>query len=143
VPADTTAFNRRAREQVDMSRAPFVGLLTWFLVSAAVVAARPGLTASPASLEVSVSETPDAVRVRVQVVGEIEPGSLEVGFEGRKAIVSARDADGRPIRAQPVQLPAPVVEDGATADVDADDALVITLRKQRVAAQRDPEPSRR
>jgi hypothetical protein len=123
-----------------MSHVALAGLLTWMLLSTPL-AIRHGLAAPTAALEVSVSETPDTVRLRVQVVGEIEPGSLEVGFEGRKAIVSARDANGRPIRAQTVELPALVVEDGATADAAAEDALVITLRKQRAAARRDPEPA--
>jgi len=131
-----------------MVRVPFVGLLTFLLLSTPALARnRPGAAlgapaAAPAALAVSVSETTDAVRIRVQVVGAIEPGSLDVGFEGRKAIVSARDADGRPLRAQTVQLPAAVVEDGATADSDAEDALVITLRKQRApgppGSQGDP-----
>jgi len=120
-----------------MIRVSSIGLLT--LLVALPLHAEP-LPGSPepggtAALTVSISETPDAVRLRVQVMGAIEPGSVEVGFEGRKAIVSARDLDGRPIRPQTVQLPAAVVEDGATADVDADDALVITLRKQRAAAK--------
>lgn len=121
-----------------MSRIALFGLLTLLLSSPArgePPPASPGLDGA-AALAVSVSETADAVRVRVQVTGTIEPGSLEVGFEGRKAIVSARDAGGRPLPPQTVQLPAAVVEEGATADTDADDALVITLRKQRPGAER-------
>jgi len=59
---------------------------------------------------------------------------VDLGLKGRKAIISARDADGRAIRAARVQLPAQVMEDGATAEADSDDVLVITLRKQRTAA---------
>src|SRR5262249_5280183 len=83
-----------------------------------------------AKLAVTVTETSDAVRLRIQATGDIEPGSLEVRFGGRKAVVLARDADGRPVRSRPLHLPAPVVEDGASADYDAEDALVMTLPKQ-------------
>src|SRR5262249_15288973 len=38
--------------------------------------------------------------------------------------------DGRLVRSRPLHLPATVVEDGATADYDAEDALVMTLPKQ-------------
>jgi hypothetical protein len=44
-----------------------------------------------AALAISVSETPDAVRLRIQASGEIAPGSVEVRFAGRKAVVLARD----------------------------------------------------
>ena len=113
---------------------PLIGFLAWLLLTSPAVARERGADGPPASLTATVSETADTVRVRVQVLGEIEPGSLEVGFEGRKAIISARDAGGRPIRAARVQLPAQVMEDGATAQADSDDVLVITLRKQRTAA---------
>jgi HSP20 family molecular chaperone IbpA len=127
-----------------MSRVSFVGLLTLLSLSTPVrggTVPEPSLDA-PAALTVSVTETPDAVRLRVEVLGEIEPGSLEIGFDGRKVIVSARNAEGRPIRARAVDLPAAVVEDGASAEADGDDALAITLRKRRTAAaaQVDPEP---
>ena len=84
-----------------------------------------------AALAVSVSETPDAVLLRVP--GDVEPGSVEVRFAGRKTVVLARDAMGRPIRSQPLRLPEPVVEEGASADYDGDGALVMTLRKQAAA----------
>ncbi len=98
----------------------------------------PGASASdpspaPAALTASVSATPDAVRLRIQASGDVEPGSVEVRFVGRKAAVLARDAEGRVIRSQPLRLPAPVVEEGSSADYDADGALVITLRKQATA----------
>jgi hypothetical protein len=87
--------------------------------------------ASPsAALEVSVSESTDAVHLRIQASGDIEPGSVEVRFAGRKAVVLARDTDGRPVRSRTVRLPALVVEEGASADYDIDEALVMTLRKQ-------------
>jgi hypothetical protein len=91
-----------------------------------------------AALAVSVSETPDAVRLRIQASGEIEPGSVEVRFAGRKAVVLARDAAGRAIRSPPVRLPVPVVEEGASADYDAEDALVMTFRKQAAAQAAAP-----
>jgi len=86
-----------------------------------------------ATLAVSVSETSDSVRLRITASGDIEPGSLEIRFADRKAIVLARDAEGRPIQSRSVSLPAPVVEDGASASYEADDALVMTLRKQAAA----------
>jgi len=95
-----------------------------------------------AALTVSVSESADSVRLRISASGEIEPGSLEVRFAGREAFVVARDAEGRPIQSRPVRLPAPVVEDGASASYDGEDALVMTLRKQAAAetAERPGDP---
>jgi hypothetical protein len=107
----------------------------------AAVAVGPG----PASgaLTVFVSETPDAVLLYIRASGDVEPGSVEVRFAGRKAVVLARDAEGRAIHSQPLQLPEPVVEEGSSADYDADGALVMTLRKQATAQDagrtRDPE----
>ena len=103
----------------------------------------PGASASdprpaPAALTASVSDTPDAVRVRIQASGDVEPGSVEVRFAGRKAVVLARDAEGQAIRSQPLRLPAPVVEEGSSADYDAEGALVITLLKQATAQDAGP-----
>ena len=91
----------------------------------------------PAStaLAVSVSETPDAVLLHIRAPGDVEPGSVEVQFAGRKTVVLARDAMGRPIRSQPLRLPEPVVEEGASADYDGDGVLVMTLRKQATAQE--------
>src|SRR2546426_1075765 len=86
-----------------------------------------------AALTASVSDTPDGVRLRIQASGDVEPGSVEVRFAGRKAVVLARDAEGRAIRSQPLRLPAHVVEEGSSADYDADGALVITFLKQATA----------
>ena len=83
-----------------------------------------------AALAVSVSETPDAVLLRIGAPRDVEPESVEVQFAGRETVVLARDAMGRPIRSQPLRLPEPVVEEGASADYDDDGALVMTLRKQ-------------
>ena len=107
-------------------------LVTWRGSSSEPAAADdhgPGPAA--AALAVSVSETPDAVLLRVP--GDVEPGSVEVRFAGRNTVVLARDAMGRPIRSQPLRLPEPVVEEGASADYDGDGALVLTLRKQGTA----------
>ena len=86
-----------------------------------------------AALAVSVSETPDAVLLRIGAPRDVEPESVEVQFAGRETVVLARDAMGRPIRSQPLRLPEPVVEEGASADYDGDGALVMTLRKQATA----------
>jgi hypothetical protein len=106
-----------------------------------------GRAPASAALAVSVSETPDVVRLRVQASGDIEPGSVEVQFAGRKAVVLARDAEGRAIRSQRVRLPALVVEEGASGDYDAENALVMTLRKQgaaqAAAPSGDPEAAAR
>ena len=91
----------------------------------------------PAStlLAVSVSETPDAVLLHIGAPGDVEPGSVEVQFAGRKTVVLARDVMGRPMRSQPLRLPEPVVEEGASADYDGDGVLVMTLRKQATAQE--------
>ena len=96
-------------------------------------ASDPGSEPASATLTVSVSDTPDAVRLRVQASGDVEPGTVEVRVAGRKAVVLARDAEGRAIRSQSVHLPAPVVEQGASADYDAGGALLIALPKQITA----------
>jgi hypothetical protein len=123
-----------------MSRAAGAFLLSVLLMSPGRSISDPGAIPddrgpgpASAALAVSVSETPDAVRLRIQASGNIEPGSVEVRFAGRKAVVLARDAEGRAIRSHPVRLPASVVEEGASADYDAEDALVMTLRKQAAA----------
>ena len=97
-----------------------------------------GPGAASAALAVSVSETPDAILLRIQASGDVEPGSVEVRFVGRETVVLARDADGRRIRSQPLRLPEPVVEEGSSADYYADGALVMTLRKQTTAQDAGP-----
>jgi hypothetical protein len=92
-----------------------------------------------ATLALSVSETADAVLLRIRGSGDIEPGSLDVRFAGRKAVVLARDAKGRTVRSQRVQLPSAVVEDEASADYEADDTLVLTLRKDPDARASAPD----
>jgi hypothetical protein len=97
-----------------------------------------GPAPASAALAASVSETPDAVRLHIQASGDVELGSVEVRFAGRKAVVLARDAEGRAIRSQPLRLPEPVVEEGSSADYYADGALVVTLRKQATAQDAGP-----
>jgi len=128
-----------------MSRVPGAFLLLLFLTGTPSEAHGPG--AASAALAVSVSETPNAILLRIQVSRDVEPGSLEVRFAGRETVVLARDADGRQVRSQPIRLPEPVLEEGASADYDADGALVMTLRKQATArdagATGDPEAAAR
>ena len=135
-----------------ISRVAGAFLLLVLLASPGASASAPGAAAAdhgPASvtLAVSVSETPDAVLLRIQASGDVEPASVEVRFAGRKAVVRARDAQGRAIRSQPLRLPAPVIEEGSSADYDADGALVMTLRKQAIAQDAvptgDPEAAAR
>ena len=113
-------------------------LLLVLLVLPGASASDPGPTPASAALTASVSDTPDGVRLRIQASGDVEPGSVEVRFAGRKAVVLARDAEGRAIRSQPLRLTAPVVEEGSSADYDADGALVMTLRKQNTAQDAGP-----
>jgi hypothetical protein len=102
----------------------------------AAVAVGPGLASG--ALTVFVSETPDAVLLHIRASGDVEPGSVEVRFAGRKAVVLARDAEGRAIRSQPLRLPEPVVEEGSSADDYVDGALMVTLRKQATAQDAGP-----
>jgi len=97
-----------------------------------------GPGAASAALAVSVRETPDAILLRIQASGDVEPGSVEVRFAGRKTVVLARDADGRRIRSLPLRLPETVVEEGSSAGYEADGALVMTLRKQATAQDAGP-----
>ena len=107
-----------------------VFLLFVLLMLPRASASDPGSAIASATLTASVSDTPDAVRLRIQASGDVEPGSVEVRVAGRKAVVLARDAEGRAIRSQSVRLPTPVVEQEASAAYDADGTLVITLPKQ-------------
>jgi len=111
-------------------------LLFVLLTSPRGSASDPG--AASGALTVSVSETPDAVLLHIRASGDVEPGSVEVRFAGRKAVVLGRDAEGRAIRSQPLRLPEPVVEEGSSADYYADGALVVTLRKQATAQDAGP-----
>ena len=113
-------------------------LLFVLLMLPGASASDPGPAPASAALTASVSDTPDGVRLRIQASGDVEPGSVEIRFAGRKAVVLARDAEGRAIRSQPLRLTAPVVEEGSSADYDADGALVMTLRKQNTAQDAGP-----
>jgi hypothetical protein len=82
-------------------------------------AADRGSAPASAALAVVIAEMPDAVRLHIQASGDVEAGSVEVRFSGRKMVVLARDAEGRPIRSQSLRLPEPVVEEGSSAEYDA------------------------
>jgi hypothetical protein len=129
-----------------MSRVPGLFLLLILLTGGSASEAHGPGTAS-AALAVSVSETPDAILLRIQASGDVEPGSVELRFAGRETVVLARAADGRQIHSQPLRLPEPVLEEGSTAAYDADGALVMTLRKQATARDAgltgDPEAAAR
>ena len=112
--------------------------LLFLLMLPGASASDPGHAPASAALTAAVSDTPDGVRLRIQASGDVEPGSVEVRFAGRKAVVLARDAEGRAIRSQPLRLPARVVEEGSSADYDAEGALVITLLKQATAQDAGP-----
>jgi hypothetical protein len=130
--------------EVHMSRVAGAFLLLVLLTSRGS-ASDPGTSpddhgpgAASAALAVSVRETPDAILLRIQASGDVEPGSVEVRFAGRKTVVLARDADGRRIRSLPLRLPETVVEEGSSAGYEADGALVMTLRKQATAQDAGP-----
>ena len=112
--------------------------LLFLLMLPGASASDPGHAPASTALTAAVSDTPDGVRLRIQASGDVEPGSVEVRFAGRKAVVLARDAEGRAIRSQPLRLPARVVEEGSSADYDAEGALVITLLKQPTAQHAGP-----
>jgi hypothetical protein len=82
-----------------------------------------------AALAVSIAEMPDAVRLHIQASEGVQAGSIEVRFAGRKVVVLARDAAGRVIRSRALRLLDRVIEEGASAEYDAEGALVVTLRK--------------
>ena len=101
------------------------------LLLAAVAGAveRPSDAAS--RLPVFVTETPGAVRLRVQLPDDVEPGSVEVQLAGREVAVIARSATGEQLRSEPQHLAEPAVEDGAQADWEPDGSVTITLPRAR------------
>jgi hypothetical protein len=107
----------------------------------AVPEARPQPPALVA-LATTVCATPDVVRLRILASGDVNPGSVEIRFLGRQAIVRARGADGRVIRSEPFLLPARIVEAGSSADYDAEGALVMTFRRPATVqdARRTSDP---
>ena len=120
--------------------------LSFPMASACDQAAVPEARTQPpafGALATSVCETPDVVRLRILASGDVDPGSVEIRFLGRQAIVRARGADGRVIRSQPFRLPARIVEVGSSADYDAEGALVMTFRRhatvQDATRPSDPE----
>src|SRR5690348_5867152 len=129
-------LKREATKETHLSRVAGAFLLL-ILSRSTTIASDPnagpderGPGAASTSLAVSVSETPDAILLRIQASGDVEPDSVEVRFAGRETIVLARDADGRRIRSRPLRLPEPVIEEGSSAAYDADGALVMTFRKE-------------
>jgi len=124
--------------------------LLFVLLTSGASASDPGAAVDDrgpgaAALAVFLSETPDAILLRIRASGDVEPGSVEVRFAGRKTVVLARDAAGRLIRSRPLRLPEPVVQEEASAGYDADGALVMTFPKQATAAGLvdDPEAAAR
>jgi len=95
-------------------------------------------SAATGALVVSMSETPDAVLLHIHASGAVEPGSVEVRLAGRKTVVLARDALGHPIRSQELRIPESVVEEGASAEYEADRSLMVTLRKEASARSAAP-----
>ena len=76
-------------------------------------------------------ETPGAVRLRVQLPEDVEPGSVEVQLAGREVAVVARSASGEQLRSESHRLTEPAVEDGAEADWEPDGSVTITLPRAR------------
>ena len=115
-------------------------LVSLVLLASVGTAAAAGCGPDPASgaLAVFIAEMPDAVRLHIETSEDVEAGSVEVRFSGRKMVVLARDAEGRPIRSQSLRLAEPVVEEGSSAGYDAGGALVMTLRKQTTAQDAEP-----
>jgi HSP20 family molecular chaperone IbpA len=99
------------------------------LVSALACAA-----ADDDGLNVAVTETTDAVRLRIVATAEVVPGSVEVQLAGRDVSVIARGTGGRALRSQTIRLAEPAIEAGATADYDDDGSLTVTLPKVRPRA---------
>jgi hypothetical protein len=117
-------------------------VLTASMESSSDPGAADGNGPSSAALVVFATATPDAVLLHIQASGDVEPGSVEVRFAGLKTVVLARDAAGHRIRSRALRLPGPVVEEGSSADYDADGVLVMTLRKQPTGDLRAAPPLR-
>ena len=81
----------------------------------------------PMRLPVLVTETPRAVRLRIQLPEDVDPGSVEVQLAGREVAVVARSASGEQLRSETQRLSEPAVEDGAQADWEPDGTMTITL----------------
>lgn len=77
---------------------------------------------------VVVEEDEAHAEVWVSMPPTVAPDSLEVQLAGRVVIVRARDTAGQVLRAAPLRLRGPVVEEGATAEWTGE-WLAITLRK--------------
>ena len=108
-----------------------MGPIAAALVLAAVAGAVERVSDPPSRLPVLVIETPGAVRLRVQLPEDVEPGSVEVQLAGSEVAVVARSASGEQLRSESHRLTEPAVEDGAEADWEADGSLTITLPRAR------------
>jgi HSP20 family molecular chaperone IbpA len=82
-------------------------------------------------LRVAVTETADAVRLRIVATAEVVPGSVEVQLAGRDVWVVARGTGGRAIRSEAIRLAEPAAEAGAAAEYEEDGSLTVTLPKAR------------
>jgi HSP20 family molecular chaperone IbpA len=117
----------------------FYGVMASVLIM--LLASRTGASdPDPAegALTVFMSETSDAVLLHIHASGAVEPGSVEVRLAGRKTVVLARDAAGHSIRSPELHLPESVVEEGASAEYEADGTLMVTLRKEASARRAAP-----
>jgi hypothetical protein len=98
--------------------------------------APPPASAEPHQVIVDVDERGDSVRLRFPQEADIDPGSVQVLLAGRGVTILARTGAGRRVRSPHLRVSAPLTEEGATADYDADGSLTVTLRKQP-----PPEPA--
>jgi hypothetical protein len=97
---------------------------------AATAAAAPIERAPGAALDVTVSETAEAVEVRVFLASDLDPGSVEVQLGDRQVVVVARDADGHRRRSRPITVSAPLEEGDSRADYGPDGWLTVKVPKR-------------
>jgi HSP20 family molecular chaperone IbpA len=107
-----------------------VAVVGWGWVLAAAAAAAPVEPGPGAMLDVTVSETAEAVEVRVFLASDLDPGSVEVQLDDSQVVVVARDADGRRRRSRPVKVSAPLEEGDSRADYGPDGWLTVTVPKR-------------
>jgi len=100
------------------------------VLAAAAVGAAPVEPGREEPLDVSVSETADAVEVRVFLAADLDPGSVEVQLGDRQVVVVARDADGRRRRSRPIPVSDPLEEGDSRADYGPDGWLTVTVPKR-------------
>jgi hypothetical protein len=97
---------------------------------AATAAGAPVERAPDAALDVTVSETAEAVEVRVFLASDLDPGSVEVQLGDRQVVVVARDAEGHRLRSAPIKVSAPLEEGDSRADYGPDGWLTVTVPKR-------------